>query len=313
MHFPIGICLWTQAVGWPDLLRAAELVEELGFDSLWTVDHLLAPQGDPDQPILEGWTVLSAWAARTSRVRLGLFVGANTFHGPTLMAKFATTLDHISGGRAIAGLGAGWFEREHRAYGIEFGASPGQRIDWLDESAGIVRRLLEGETVTADGGRYSSEALRLLPRPVQAHVPLMIGGGGEKRTLRVVARHADMWNVQAAPPDVARKIAVLGEHCREVGRDIADITLTVGGNLVIRRDRSAAEAVYAEQLRHNCTTDATNVTTPYQRWLGTVDDAVARIRSYIEVGIQGLVVEMPAPFDLDTLRALAHEVRPRLG
>jgi alkanesulfonate monooxygenase SsuD/methylene tetrahydromethanopterin reductase-like flavin-dependent oxidoreductase (luciferase family) len=312
MGFPIGIVLWTQAAEWPELMRAAELVEELGFESLWTIDHVLAPQGHPDQPILEGWSVLSAWAARTSRVRLGLFVGANTFREPTMTAKLATTLDHVSGGRAIVGLGAGWFEREHHAYGLPFGSSPGERIGWLDEAASIVRRLLDGETVTADGPRYRADALRLLPLPVQQHLPMMIGGGGEKRTLRVVARHADMWNVMGTPETVERKIGILGQHCREVGRDIGSIGLTLGANVVIRRDRSEAEVVYAEQLRVNRATAETNVTQPHQQWLGTVDDTIDRIRRYREAGIQGLIVEMPAPHDLETIRSLALEVRPRL-
>lgn len=311
-RFRLGICLWTQQAAWPDILRAAALADDLGFDHLWTVDHLLAPQGRPDQPILEGWSVLAAWATRTSHAQLGLFVAANTFHPPGLTAKLAATLDHLSGGRAILGLGAGWFEREHQAFGLEFGASPGERIGWLDESAAIARRLLDGERVTADG-RYRVEDLLILPRPLQARLPIMIGGGGEKRTLRVVARHADMWNGFGTPETLARKIGILGEHCRAESRDIGAIELTVGANIVIRAERQAAEAVYAAQLAANEATPETNVTKVYQQWLGSVDDTVARIRSYIEVGVQGLIVEMPAPYDLDTLRSLARDVRPQLA
>lgn len=312
MTFRVGICLWTQQAHWPDLMDAAALVEDLGFDHLWTTDHLLAPQGEPDQPVLEGWSVLSGWATRTRRVGLGLFVGANTFRHPAMTAKLATTLDHVSGGRAIVGLGAGWFEREHGAYGLAFGVGPGERLRWLDEAAGTVRRLLDGELVTTRGGHYVVDGLRLLPRPVQEHVPLMIGGGGEKRTLRIVARAADMWNAMGTPETMARKVDVLTEHCRAQGRDIATIELTVGANIVIRRDRAAAEAVYSEQLQANRATASTNVTSPAQRWLGTVDDIVQHTRRYLEIGIQGLVVEMPAPFDLVTLRSLARDVRPQL-
>jgi alkanesulfonate monooxygenase SsuD/methylene tetrahydromethanopterin reductase-like flavin-dependent oxidoreductase (luciferase family) len=308
----MGICLWTQRAGWPDIMRAAEMVDDLGFDHLWTIDHLLAPQGEPDQPILDGWSVLSGWATRTRRVQLGLFVGANTFRHPAQTAKLATTLDHMSGGRAIVGLGAGWFEREHQAYGLEFGQRPGERIGWLDEAAGIVRRLLDGETVTANGGHYRTEDLRLLPRPLQAHLPIMIGGG-EQRTLRAVARHADMWNAMGTPETLARKSGILADHCRDAGRDFGEIELTVGANIVVRRDRVAAEAVYADQLAANDATSVSNVTSPEQQWLGSVDATVARIRRYIEVGIRGLVVEMPAPFDLETLRSLARYVRPQLG
>ena len=312
MSFGFGICLWTQAVSWDEALRAAQLVDELGFDHLWTVDHLLAPTGDPDQPILEAWSVLSAWAARTRQVRLGLFVGANTFRSPTYTAKLATTLDHISGGRAIVGLGAGWHEREHRAYGVEFGASPGERIGWLDESAGIVRRLLDREVVSVDTGRYRADRLRLLPTPIQEHVPLMIGGSGPKRTLRAVARHADMWNAFGWPKDIARSIGILGQHCRDAGRSIDAIELTVGANVIIRDRPAAAERVWAEQMVANQVTPETNVTSPEKSWLGTSDDIVERIVSYAEVGIRALVVEMAAPYDLETIRILASEVRPRV-
>jgi len=312
MGFSMGICLWTQQASWAQIIEAAELVDALGFDHLWTVDHLLAPQGRPDQPILEGWSVLSAWAARTARVRLGLFVGANTFRHPAMTAKLATTLDHVSDGRAIVGLGAGWFEREHAAYGLEFGERPGERIGWLDESARIVRGLLDGETVTATSGRYRTEDLRLLPRPVQDHVPIMIGGSGEQRTLRIVAEQADMWNGFGTPEAMQRKIGILAGHCDAVARDIGHIELTVGANLIIGRDRAAAEDIYAAQLVANEAIETTNVTHPDQRWLATADETITRIQRYIDIGIGGLIVEMPAPFHLDTLRALAHEVRPRL-
>jgi alkanesulfonate monooxygenase SsuD/methylene tetrahydromethanopterin reductase-like flavin-dependent oxidoreductase (luciferase family) len=310
--FRVGICLWTQQADWPDILRAAEIVDDLGFDHLWTTDHLLAPQGEPDQPVHEAWSVLAGWATRTRNVGLGLFVGANTFRHPAVTAKLATTLDHMSGGRAIVGLGAGWFEREHAAYGLEFGSSPGERIGWLYEAAGIVRRLLDGERVTATG-RYAVDDLRLLPDPIQMRVPILIGGGGEQKTLRVVARHADMWNGFGTPETIERKVGILRDHCVEVGRDAGEIELTVGANVVIRGDRATADAVYAEQLRHNQATDATNVTRPHQRWIGTVDDLVERIRGYIAIGIQGLIVEMPAPLDLETIRSLARDVRPQLA
>ena len=143
--------------------------------------------------------------------------------------------------------------------------------------------------------------------------PIMIGGGGEKRTVAVVARHADMWNAFGTPETIEHKIAVLRDHCRSVGRDPAAITLTVGANVVIRRDRASAEAVYAHQRAVAHATDETNVTKPHQRWIGTVDDIVARTRAYIALGIEGLIVEMPAPLDLETIEALARDVRPQLG
>ena len=313
MAFPMGVCLWTQQASWPEILQAAELADDLGFESIWTVDHLLAPQGEEDQPILEGWSVLNAIAARTSRARLGLFVAANTFRHPAMTAKLATTLDHISAGRAIVGLGAAWHVREHAAYGVEFGAGPGERIGWLDESAGLVHRLLDGEIVTTTAGRYRVDDLQVLPAPVQAHVPMAIGGAGEKKTLRVVARHADIWNAMGSPEFMARKIGILGEHCDAVGRDISEILLTVGANIIVRDDRDEAQRVYQHQMDVNRTTDKVNVTVPEVRWLGPADELVDRLHGYVDSGVQGLVWEMPYPFDLDSMRAVAEQVRPRLG
>jgi alkanesulfonate monooxygenase SsuD/methylene tetrahydromethanopterin reductase-like flavin-dependent oxidoreductase (luciferase family) len=314
MNLEFGICLWTQAVEWPDALQAAELVDELGYDHLWTVDHLLAPTGDPDQSILEGWSVLSAWAARTERVGLGLFVAANPFRTPTYTAKLATTLDSISDGRAIVGLGAGWFEREHSAYGIPFGDRPGERIGWLDESASMVRRLLDGETVDAgpDDGQYRADDLRLLPRPRQRRLPMMIGGSGPKRTLRVVARYADMWNGFGTPEKVGGTIGLLKDHCDAVGRDIADIRLTVGANVIIREDRADTQRVWDQQMAFNRVTPETQVTAAEQIWFGGANEIADRLSAYTEIGIRGLIVEMAAPYDLETIAALAEKVRPQL-
>ncbi len=159
-----GILLWSQAGTWPEMLDAAKRVDRLGYDHLWTWDHLYAIFGDPYQPIVEGWTALAGWAMATERTRLGLLVGANTFRNPGLTAKTAATLDHISGGRAILGIGGAWMELEHQAHGIDFGTGFGQRLDWMDESVGAMRTLLDGGTVTsAPGGHYAFDGLRHQP------------------------------------------------------------------------------------------------------------------------------------------------------
>ena len=186
-------------------------LDELGYDHLWAWDHLYAIFGDPYQPIFEGWSSLVAAAGTTKRIRLGLLVGANTFRNPGLSAKLATTLDHVSNGRAILGVGGAWMEPEHTAHGIEFGSGFGQRLDWLDE---VGRRrcatLLDGKSVTSPpGGHYAFEDLRQHPLPVQKHLPIMIGGSGEKKTLRTVAKYADIWNGMGPLDFMRHKVEVL--------------------------------------------------------------------------------------------------------
>ena len=202
----LGIALWSQASDWPGFLAAAQRAERLGYDHVWTWDHLQAIFGDPDQPIFEGYTALAAVAQATERIRLGLFVGANTFRNPALAVKCLTTIDHISGGRAIMGIGGAWFEGEHSAFGFDFGTGFGQRLDWLGEAAVATRSLLDGDEVTSPpGGRYAFDHLRILPPPVQAHLPIMVGGSGERKTLRIVAEYADIWNAFGTPETLAHK------------------------------------------------------------------------------------------------------------
>ena len=145
----LGVLLWSQATDWPSFEAAAKRVDELGYDSLWTWDHLYAIFGDPYQPIFEGYAALAAWSKVTTRAKLGLLVGANTFRNPGLVANLITTIDHASDGRAICGIGGAWFELEHTVHGIEFGSGFGERLDWLDESVAALRALLDGEEVTS--------------------------------------------------------------------------------------------------------------------------------------------------------------------
>ena len=173
-----GAAFWVNRTTWPDLLAACKAVEAAGWDSLWIDDHLLADEGDPRDAKLEGWTTLAALSVLTERVRLGLLVGANTFRNPGLTAKLATTLDQLSNGRVVLGLGGGWFEREHDAFGLDFGSGFGERLDRLDEACGLIRRLLDGQTVTHDGRFYTMRDAVCEPRPVQPRLPILIGGSG---------------------------------------------------------------------------------------------------------------------------------------
>jgi alkanesulfonate monooxygenase SsuD/methylene tetrahydromethanopterin reductase-like flavin-dependent oxidoreductase (luciferase family) len=306
----LGINLWSQASDWPSFLAAARRAEELDYDTLWTWDHLYAIFGDPHQPIFEGYTALAAMAQATERIRLGLFVGANTFRNPGLVAKSVTTIDHISDGRAILGIGGAWFELEHQAFGIDFGSGFGQRLDWLAEAVPAVRDLLDGGTVTSPpGGRYAFDALRLDPPPIQTHVPIMIGGGGERKTLRIVAEYADMWNVFGTPDVVAHKDTVLRVHCADVGRDPAAIERTLGCKVTIRSTDAEAESVRLALLAHN-RTPLERVEGDTSFWTGTPERIAETMIDYVRIGFEHFIVELPAPYDAETMESLATVVRP---
>lgn len=306
----LGILPWCQGATWPELLDAAVRVDRLGYDHLWTWDHLYAIFGDPYQPILEGWTTLAAWAMATERTRLGLLVGANTFRNPGLTAKTAATLDHISGGRSILGIGGAWFELEHEAHGIEFGSGFGQRLDWMDEAVAAMRAVLDGESVTSEpDGRYRFQDLRHQPLPVQRHLPIMIGGSGEKKTLRTVARYADMWNAMETPEVMAHKVEVLRGHCEAVGRDIGEIEFTLGVKLTIRDSKAEAEQVRWAAIEHN-RTPRSEVEDDDTFWEGSPEEIADRLRPYVDLGFSTVISEQPAPYDIETLERFIGEVKP---
>jgi alkanesulfonate monooxygenase SsuD/methylene tetrahydromethanopterin reductase-like flavin-dependent oxidoreductase (luciferase family) len=306
----LGILLWSQGATWPEMLDAAKRVDRLGYDSLWTWDHLYAIFGDPHQGIFEGYASLAAWAMATERTRLGLLVGANTFRNPGLVAKTVATIDHVSNGRAVAGLGGAWFDLEHEAHGIDFGSGFGQRLDWLDESVSAIRRLLDGETVTSEpGGHYSFDRAVHHPAPIQRHLPIMIGGGGEKKTLRTVAKYADIWNVMGPLEEMAHKVDVLRGHCEAVGRDPAEIEFTLGIKATIRDSQAEAERVWHSAMEHNRTPLA-EVADDDTFWNGTPEQLAERLAPYVELGFRTVLTEQPAPYDVETFERLIGEVKP---
>lgn len=306
----LGILLWSQATDWEAFERSAIRIDELGYDHLWTWDHLYAIFGDPYQPIFEGYATLAAWAKVTKRTRLGLLVGANTFRNPGLVAKLVSTIDHISGGRAILGIGGAWFEQEHTEYGIEFGASPGTRLTWMDEAAGAMRALLDGETVTSPpDGRYQFSDLRLLPGPVQAHLPIMIGGSGEKKTLRSVAKYADQWNAMGTVEMLRHKVEVLRAHCDAVGRDFDEIELTAGCKPIIRSTETEARALWEAQMAHN-RTPMTDVLDDSTFWVGTPEQVAEKMTERKALGFHTFIGELAAPFDEETIARWINEVKP---
>lgn len=217
------ISLWPNAAqSWEDLHEVASYAAATGWDGLWVADHFMPNTPSADGPVLECFTVLSGLATSVPRVRLGSLVAGNTYRHPAVLANIAATLDNLSNGRAVLGIGAGWQENEHHAYGIEFSDVKG-RLARLDEACAVVRGLLDGERTTFTGRWYTLDDAPLEPKPRQDHLPLLVGGGGEKVTLRIAARWADEWNTWGAPEHLAAKGGVLDRHCETIGRDPATI------------------------------------------------------------------------------------------
>jgi F420-dependent oxidoreductase-like protein len=303
-----GLQLWPQRTTWPEVRASALAAEAAGWDSIWTWDHLLAIQGPWQQPIFEGWGLLTAIAATTERLRLGLMVGANTFRNPGVTTKLAVTLDHVSNGRAILGIGGAWFEREHEAFGIDFGASVGERLDRLEEAVPLMRRLFDGELVTHEGRFYNLVDALCEPRPIQAHLPILVGGSGPKKTLRTVARHADGWNTSGNVETLKGHLEILANHCADAGRDMSTIELTLSFPTIIRDRTEGAEAARAAQLAFNGLTDDGSVPV----LLGSPDKIAGELRPYLDLGFRTIIVRMPAPFDRETIDRLP-EVRALLS
>jgi alkanesulfonate monooxygenase SsuD/methylene tetrahydromethanopterin reductase-like flavin-dependent oxidoreductase (luciferase family) len=309
-----GAAFWVNRTDWPSLLDACRLAERVGWESLWVDDHLLADEGEPADAKLEGWTTLAALAVLIPRMRLGLLVGANTFRNPGLSAKIATTLDHLSDGRAVLGLGGGWFKLEHEAFGIDFGTGFSDRLDRLDEAARLIRRLLDGETVTHTGRYYSMQDAVCAPRPIQERLPILIGGSGPTKTLRTTAAVADIWNGYGLPDRIAEVSEVLRQRCEEIGRAFDEIERTVTIHGVVRDDPVAAQEAWAETARlHGLEGVAGSDGTDRGLTIGgTPDEVAALVDRYAQIGVREVIFTFRDPFDIETIERLG-EIRAALG
>jgi alkanesulfonate monooxygenase SsuD/methylene tetrahydromethanopterin reductase-like flavin-dependent oxidoreductase (luciferase family) len=304
-----GANCWNQYTDWPSLLVAGVRADRLGYDSLWTWDHLYPIVGSPNGPIMEGWLTITAWAMSTKRVTVGLMVGANTIREPALVAKMATTLDNISGGRAVLGIGAAWFETEHKAFGLLFGEGPPERLRWLGEALPVMRGMLAGTEPTAAGVRYHAKKVRNLPPPVQRRLPILVGGGGEQVTLKLVAQYADANNLGGGFENVKRKDAILRQHCEVVGRDEREIERTAGiGSVIIRDSRAEAKKVQKAIFEHNGKADLWT-----DQPVGTPEDVIEMLAPYASIGYRHLVAGFPSPYDEESMTRLITEVKPKLG
>ncbi|MFN8534713.1 MAG: TIGR03560 family F420-dependent LLM class oxidoreductase [Dehalococcoidia bacterium] len=282
-----GIQVGPQHISWAELLDVFQAIDDAGFDTGWTFDHFLpiAPGGSRDPWVeddcLEGWTTLTALGALTKNLSVGCLVTGNTYRHPAVLANMAATVDHITGGRLYVGMGAAWYELEHQMYGIPFYDVP-ERLRRLNEAVQVLRLLWTEHRATFDGRYYQLTDALCYPKPVQSRLPILIGGAGEKVTARIVARHADAWQTWGEPAAWAHKREVLQRHCDEVGRNIDEIELVMGGPLVLADTDSAADtALEAFAARRNVTLERAR-----SLYVAGGPDTVARrIQEYLDVGV----------------------------
>lgn len=265
---------------YPELVRRWQEAESLGFETVWVTDHFITGEepGQDLEPILEAWTVIAGLAMATTTIRFGVMVTGNTYRNPALLAKQAVTVDHISDGRLILGVGAGWWEREHAAYGYDF-PSNRELVDRFEEALEIITRLQEDERATVKGRYYWVDDAPFEPKPIQRpHVPLMIGSSGP-RMLRLTAKYADEWNTRGPVDQVAPRLQALDAACREIGRDPREILRSIW---------------------------------PWgDPWTST-DDVRQLIDDYRAVGFEEIIFAWPGDENVEVMREFARDVMPGL-
>ncbi len=302
-----GVQTPPQHTSWEAMRDTWKLIDDLGYDTIWTFDHFFPILSDPAGPCFEGWIALTALAAETSRAQVGVLVTGNTYRHPAVLAKMGATLDHTSGGRLIMGVGAGWFEMEHAAYQIPF-YDTAERLRRLNEACEIIKLLWSEKQATFEGRYYQIRDAYCEPKPRQTpRPPLMIGGAGEKMTLRIVARHADIWNTFGSPAVFRHKIGVLKDHCEAVGRNIEEIEISWAGLTRVTDSKSEKEAMVSGIAR-------AFGTEPEQiepgLLIGSLEEIRDRIARLIEVGVTHFIPLLNAPFDHNSIRRIAEEIIP---
>jgi F420-dependent oxidoreductase-like protein len=303
-----GIHSGPQNTTYDDYLALWQKAEELGFDWASVFDHFMPIQSDPAGPCFEGLALLSALAAQTRRVRCGILVVGNTYRHPAVVANIAATIDHVSRGRLELGMGAAWYELEHRQYGILF-PSTGRRIRMLGEAVKVIKALWTQERATFHGRYYTISEAFCEPKPLQRpHIPLWVGGQGEKLTLRVVAESADGWNTFMMPMEAyRRKLDALASHCRDVGRDPEDIRKSLVFWAVLRPTEREAR----EEAERVVSATGNSVQALGDRLIvGTPEQCAERLLPYVRVGVGDFLISTRAPADWQTLELLAREVAP---
>ncbi len=290
----------------------AQAAESSGFDSFWVMDHYhqIGHIGPPSDPMLEAYTLLGAVAARTSRVTLGAMVTGVTYRNPAFLAKVVTTLDIVSSGRAILGIGAAWNEEESRAYGYDW-PSTAERFERLEDALQICRAMFTQPRSTFQGKRHHIDGAYNDPQPVQPGGPkILIGGGGEKKTLRLVAQYADMWNGFGDPTAIRHKVEVLADHCRDIGRDPAEIVKTRLGTLVVTATKEEGDARREAFKKMRGIDDAM---LPSMLTCGTADEIGDAVQPFFDAGLDGLIFNMPAGSTPEMVELAGKTLTERFG
>jgi F420-dependent oxidoreductase-like protein len=291
-----GVHAGLQKVPAGELVDLYQRIESLGYGWISVWDHFYAADMTGDAECLEAVSMHAALAMSTSRVRCGSLVYSVGYRHPAVLANAIATIDHLSNGRTDVGIGAGWSQLEYDAYGIPF-PSVGTRMDQLEEGIQVLRGLLHDEVTTFDGKWFQLREARNEPRPVQAKLPIWVGGGGERRTLRIAAQFADGWNVPfISPEEFARKRAVLHQHCESVGRDPSEIRCTVNVGMAFSEEGLAAQFGRIK-----------DVVRPGVLF-GTDEQMLDRIGEYVAAGAEQINIAMRAPFDPDALERFAKAV-----
>ena len=287
----------------PVLAATARAAEEGGADQFTLMDHWfqIAPIGPPEEPMLEGYTALGFVAAQTERMRLGLLVTGVTYRHPGLLAKIVTTLDVLSGGRAQLGIGAAWFEEEHKAYGFDY-PSLKERFERLEEALQIFRLMFKEDVATFEGKHFRVNGAFNNPKPIRGDIPILIGGSGERKTLRFVAEYADGSNLFGDIERVKHLLGVLEGHCSDVGRDPGEITKTRMATVYIAPTHEAAAA----KLEPVVARAADPARARAQAFVGDPDEVAAQVQEYLDAGLDGITLSMPDVYDLEVV-ALAGE------
>jgi len=302
-----GIQLQPRQTNWHDYLEAVQLIEGLGFDTIWNFDHLLAPAGAPSDACLETWTTLAAMAASTSSIGVGSLVNGVLYRDPGTLAKSAATLDQISSGRLQFALGAAWAEREFHAFGLPF-PPLAERLARLEEALSVVIMLWTKPTATFGGQYYTLEDALCQPGPLQRPYPKIMVGGMGRKTMRLVAQYADCWNGIGTPDEIEGAVTTLRQTCGAVGRDFSSIELSLHSpQLVIAPTKEEAEERARTMASELGITDQAEL----ERWIvGSPVEVIDRIQEYLALGITHIIPGIGSPFDLAGLRLFAKKVMP---